>query len=1001
MLASPLAVACKPGDDAGDVELFVRVLGPLEVWRNGAVVPIGGPKARLTLAVLLAHRSSVVSTDRLIDALWGNDPPPSAIATIQSNVSRLRKALASDVEIVTRAPGYVLEAPAESVDAARFEDLARAAGGASPQVAVELLEQALALWRGPAFDEFADQDWARGEAVRLEELRLGALESVVEARLALGDLGSVVGELERLVVEHPLRERFWRQLMVALYRSGRQAEALRRANDLRNLLRDELGLDLSPAARELEHRILADDPTLSGDQARPGDSVPDPIAAPATEATRFVGRDDDLEAVGRLLERERLVTLVGPGGVGKTRLAVRLAATSSRGVSAPCVVELAATRDQQAAIQAIAAALDVQQRQHLSLEATLVEFLRDREALVVLDNCEHLVETLAPFVDRLRSSCPGVTVLATSREPLGLSGEQTWQVSPLAVPDVDARSPESVGASEAVQLFIDRACAAHPGFALTAENAAAVAEICRRLDGLPLALELAAARLRSMGPYALAERLRQRSNLLGAAQRGADRRHRTLRDTLEWSYDLLTPSEQQMFARLATFVGSFDLRAAEHICAFDDETRGVADLLANLVDKSMVQVVDLDEPRYRLLETLREFGLERLAHRGERTALRARHVAWYVQVAHDAAVGLTGPDEGEWAARLDRDFDNCREAHAGAVLVGDTESAVSLVASLREFAFRRMRDEVTTWAETTSSMPGIEQHPRSPLVSAVAGYGAFVRGDLETAIQLAEHAVTTAELLGTDSSGLAERTLGNALFYQGHIDVALEWMDRMVASARAAGSPARLAHALYMRSVAATSVGDTQQGSTLATEAVAVAQECNAPTAIAQAAYAAGLALEATSPDEADTHLRRASTIAGSAGNRWLDAFATTEVLWLEARKGNAAGALAGYATVVDTWYRGGDWANQWLSLRHVCGIFALLDANRPAAVLFGSLAAAGAAAALPFEPSDAQRLGNLVEELRRLLGPAEFAAAVRDGAATRDATIVQYVQDQISRLTT
>lgn len=1000
-------MARKAGDDAGDVELVVRVLGPLEVWRDDAVVPIGGPKARLTLAVLLAHRLSVVSMDRLADALWGDLPPASAVATIQSNVSRLRKALAPDVDIVARAPGYVLEARTDSVDAARFEDLARAASIANTSAAVvELLGSALALWRGPAFDEFSDLDWARGEAVRLEELRLVAMEDLVDARLALGEAGPVVGELEGLVVDHPLRERFWRQLMLALYRSGRQAEALRQANQLRVFLGDELGLDLSPAARELERRILADDPTLLVADARPDDARPGEDGAlrasrPAADATRFVGRDDDLEAVQRLLETDRLVTLVGPGGVGKTRLALRLAAMST-GISGqePCIVELAATRDERTAIQAIAGALDVQQRQHLTLDATLVEFLRDRDLLIVLDNCEQLVETLAPFVDRVRISCPGVTVLATSREPLGLAGERTWQVGPLGLPDVDAQLPEAVGAAEAVQLFVDRASAAYPGFALTADNAAAVAEICRRLDGLPLALELAAARLRSMGPSALAERLRQHSNVLGASQRGADGRHRTLRDTLEWSYELLTRSEQQLFARLATFVGGFDLRAAEHICAVGDDSGNVADLLANLVDKSMVQLVDLDEPRYRLLVTLREFGLERLAQRRERSDLRARHVAWYVQVARDGAAGLAGPDEAIWISRLDRDFENCREAHASAVLVRDTESAVTLVASLREFAFRRMRYEVTAWAEVTSAMPGVEEHPRAPVVIAVAAYGAFVRGDLETAIRLAEQAVAAADRIGTDSSGLAERTLGNAQFYEGEIDIAVEWMDRMVASARATGSPARLAHALYMRSVAATSVGDAQLGSTLAAEASGFAEECGAPTVIAEAAYAAGVSLEGAAPEEADASLRRSSELARNVGNRWVEAFALTEVLWLDARKGNPVGALAGYASVIDTWYRNGDWANQWLSLRHVCGIFAQLGANRSSAVLYGSLAAAGAAAALPFEPSDAERLGNLVDELRRVLGAAAFAEAVREGAATRDATIVRFVQDEIRRLT-
>jgi predicted ATPase/DNA-binding SARP family transcriptional activator len=1004
-LPAGLPVGLPAGLPAG---LMVRVLGPLEAWRDGAAIAIGGPKARTVLAVLVANRSSVVSVDRLADALWGDDPPPSATATMQSNVSRLRKALAPALDITARAPGYVLDGPTDGVDAAQFEQLvADAAVAGSPEAVVALVERALALWRGPAFDEFADLDWARGEAVRLEELRLIAVERLVDAQLALGRSGAVVSELDRLVIEHPLRERFWRQLMVALYRTGRQAEALRRANELRTHL-NELGLDLSPAARELESRIIADDPTLAvqgqGADARAeasDGSARDRNPLSALDATRFVGRDDDIVAIGRLLEGERLVTLVGAGGVGKTRLALRLAATASAvGTRPTCVVELSATRDERAAIQAVAAALEVEQRQHLSLESTLVEFLRDREMLIVLDNCEHLVDTLAPFVDSVRTSCPDITVLATSREPLGLSGERTWPVRPLTLPDGDARSVDNIATSEAVQLLVDRASAANPGFVLTEENAAAVAEICRRLDGLPLALELAAARLRTLGPTALAEGLRRRMHVLGAAQRGADHRHRTLRDTLEWSYDLLTPAEQRLFGWLGTFVGGFNLRAAEHVCAIDDEETDVADVLANLVDKSMVQVVDLDEPRYRLLETLREFGLDRLAERGERNEPRSRHLAWYAQVARENAAGLSGPDEAESVARFDRDLDNFREAHTNAVALGDVDGAVSLVASLREYAFRRMRYEVSAWAESTLTMPAFEDHPRAPIVVAVAAYGAFVRGDLESAIRHADHAVALGDALGTDSSGLAERVLGNAVFYQGDVESGLEWMDRMVESARASGSRARLAHALYMRSVAASSVGDVDLGSALAEESTVIAEQCASPTSRAQAAYAVGVAREGVAPDDADASLRRSVDAARVAGNRWVEAFALTEVMWLDARKGNPARALAGFATVIDTWYRGGDWTNQWLSLRHVCGILAQLGADRSAAVLFGSIAAAGAAAALPFEPADAERLGKLVDELRRVLGPAAFADAVREGAATRDATLVRFVQDEIIRLT-
>ena len=337
-----------------------------------------------------------------------------------------------------------------------------------------------------------------------------------------------------------------------------------------------------------------------------------------------------------------------------------------------------------------------------------------------------------------------------------------------------------------------------------------------------------------------------------------------------------------------------------------------------------------------------------------------------LRVARENAVGLSGPDEADSVVRFDRDLDNFREAHRNAVDLGDVESAVSLVASVREYAFRRMRYEVSAWAESTMAMPGFDAHPRAPVVIAVAAYGAFVRGDLESAIRQAEEAVALGDALGTDSSGLAERVLGNAVFYQGDIDTALEWMDRMVASARAGGSSARLAHTLYMRSVAATSVGDVELGAAFAEESTVVAEQCGVthrdrPGRVRRRARARG---------ECAGRRRRVVAAVGRggarAGNRWVEAFALTEVLWLEARKGDPARALAGFATVIDTWYRGGDWANQWLSLRHVCGILAQLGADRSAAVLYGSIAAAGAAAALPFEPADAERLGKLVDELRR-----------------------------------
>ena len=801
-----------------------------------------------------------------------------------------------------------------------------------------MLSDALALWRGSAFEGVADLEWARAEAVRLEELRLGALEELIEGRLALGQEGQVISELERLVVTHPLRERFWRQLVLALYRTGRQAEALRRANDLRTLLREELGLDSSAELRELEAPLLADDPSLHT-TARVAASQPVRRRS-AQELTRFVGREADVEAVDALLRREQLVTLVGPGGVGKTRLALRtvelLRGEFADGVA---VVELAEVSDPASTVDAVATVLDIQQRQHLSVEESIVELLGDSELLVVFDNCEHLVEAVARLVARLGSTCPGVSVLATSREPLGIAGECVWAVEPLELPVVEDLELEHVVASPAVQLFVDRAVSALPSFELTGTNAGAVAEICRRLDGLPLALELAAPRLRMMGPEVLAERLDRRFALLTEDRRAVDPRHRTLRAVVDWSHELLASEERVLFARLSTFAAGFDLRAAEAVCAADGiSSYSVVGVLANLVDRSMVQVVDRDEPRYRLLETLRDYGREQLERHGDLAATVGRHLGWYVSVAREGAAGLTGPDEAYWVARLDRDLANFREAHANALRAGDVSAATALVVALREFAFRRIRYEVTSWAAATAEAPGFDAEPRAPVVLAVGAYGGFVRGDLELAIAWAHRAVDLAEELGTDPSGLAERALGNALFYRGASDEAVEWMDRMVDSARGGGSSARLAHALYMRSVSHTSLGDPIRGAALAGEAGAVAAGCGSPTAHAQAAYALGLSLEGSDPEEADRVLRRSAALGAGCGNRWIEAFALTEVHALAARRGETTTALLGFASVIRTWFRGGDWANQWLSLRHVCGALALTGATRSAAVLHGAL---------------------------------------------------------------
>ena len=762
----------------GPVTLAISVLGPLSVDRSGAPVELGGAKLRLLLGVLIAHRRSPLTPDQMCDALWPQEPPRSATATLQSYLSRLRRVLMAEATVELHESRYELVTPPGAVDADRFEQAIVDVSDALPAESVKsTLGQALSWWRGPAFGDLAENSWIRPEAVRLDELRLSATERWIEARLAAGEDLELVGDLERLVAVHPLREVFWRQLMLALYRSGRQAEALRRATELARMRRNELGLDPSPEARALERQMLADDPSLRAVPRRASSS-----GVVVDVPTRLVGRDDDLARLSALLVGERLVTLTGPGGVGKTRLARRLGADRSASGGTATMVELTVVSDEETVAATVARALDVQ-RQDGTGDAGLTEFLADRDDWLLLDNCEHVIGAVASLVARLTAACPRLRIVATSREPLGVPGEVVYTVAPLLV--ADESDDADLAASPAVQLFCERAAAARSGFEPTPESLPALARLCRRLDGLPLAIELAAVRARSLGLEAMIERLDHRFSLFDAGSRHADERHQNLHNMVAWSYDLLSSNEQRLFDRLSVFSGSFDLPAVDSVCTVDGDP---ADLLFTLVDRSMVQVVDLDEPRYRLLETLREFGRDRLARDGAAERVGRRHLEWFTDLVERGGDGLNGPDERWWSDRIDRDFDNVRAAYSFAMQAGDIDSALRIVRAVTEFSFRRMRYEVTSWADAATTLPGADGHPSFPAARATVAYGHFVRGELDEAFAVGHEAMASAKRLGVDSDGLAERALGNAYFYRGDHAEALYWIDQMLESSASVGS---------------------------------------------------------------------------------------------------------------------------------------------------------------------------------------------------------------------
>jgi predicted ATPase/DNA-binding SARP family transcriptional activator len=688
------------------------LLGPLAVWtEEGTPVAVPGAKVRALLADLLIHAGEPVSADRLVDDLWEGDPPANPIGALQSKVSQLRRALEQAEPgarelLVSRPSGYLLQVAAEAVDAGRFAAVAaRAREQGSPRAAAALLAEALAIWRGPALADHAEDGFARGAVVRLEEQRVAALEDWAEARLALGEHGALIGELAELVARYPLRERLHAAHLRALYRAGRQAEALESYRQLRARLVEDLGVDPGPDLTRLHQAILNQDPALDGPApqerpARPRTNVPAPL-------TSLVGRAAAIAEVRKLLDTGRLVTLTGPGGVGKTRLALEIATQLVEDLpDGSWTVELAGRGDLVAAdtvarlAEHVAVALGVRDDAalasfpagpHTGMLDRLAAALHTKRLLLVLDNCERAIAPVAELAALLLRSAPGLQVLATSREPLGLTGELLWPVPPLEVPVGEGL--DALGRSSAVQLFVERAAAATPGFAVGAGNAAAVASICRRLDGLPLALELAAARIRALGVDQLAARLDDRFRVLATGGRDAPARQQTLRAVIDWSWELLSAGERAVLRRLAVHVDGFTLAAAEAASAGGEvDAADVLDLLARLVDRSLV----VAEPtttgtRYRLLETVAAYGLERLDEAEETAPTRQRHALYYVALAEEAEAHLRGHDQQGWLERLDAETANLHAALNWTVEQHDAGMALRLVGALTWYWFLRGR----------------------------------------------------------------------------------------------------------------------------------------------------------------------------------------------------------------------------------------------------------------------------------------------------------------------
>jgi len=845
--------------DERGARLTFRLLGALEVVRDGSPLALGGAKQRTLLALLLLRRNEVVPRERLIDALWGDRPPETAANSLQVAVHALRRLLGAE-RIVTRGTGYVLLVEPDECDLDRFERLVDRARAQALPDGGETLREALALWRGPALADLPETQFAATERRRLEELRLTALEHRIEADLALGRHAELVGELDVLVAEHPFRERLRAQLMLSLYRSGRQTDALEAYRQARGTLVEELGIEPGAELQELEKAILRQDASLGGrppPSARPKTNLPTP-------ATPLIGRRLEVAAVSALLRGEcRLLTLTGPGGSGKTRLALEVASELlSDFADGAFFVDLAAVGEPELVASTIGHALAIPEREG-EVGATLEQSLHERRLLLLLDNFEHLSDA-APLVSKLLAAAPHLKVLVTSRSVLRLYGEHEYGVPPLPLPNpAQARNLEALAHNDAVALFVARARAAKPDFRLSAVNAGPVAEICIALDGLPLALELAAARSKLLPPETILDRLERRLELLTEGPRDVDARQQTLRATVDWSYRLLEPTEQMLFARLAVFAGGATLDALEVVCRAD------LDALSSLVEKSLLRrdEAEAHEPRFGALETIREFALELLEAGGEAEQLRQRHADYYRELVERAEAELrSGRESSSVYARLDLDLDNFRAALSYLERAGGWDTMLGLAGSLKLFwRVRGHLAEGRRWLERALAHAGPQ--PTAARAKALEAAGAVasrqgdytaaksywqqgleawrelredagvarclgdlasvvdIEGDAEQAISLYEQSAELFRGLGLDFElATVVSNLGDCLTSQGRLDAAAKLFEEAVELCRASGREEQLVISLFNLGRVATLQDRTTPAAELFEQALAGAR---------------------------------------------------------------------------------------------------------------------------------------------------------------------------------
>ena len=981
------------------VPVRLELLGPLRLLIDGTPVEVRGPKRRALLALLAFAEARAVSVDQLVDALWPAEAPDSARQALHAHIFRLRSQLGpAAARLQTRPDGYRLELGAGELDLTEARALAAVARARPP--GVDALRAAHALWRGPVLADLTDVAPIAVAVEGCARLHREVTDALVAAATAAGEAASVLGLATESVAADPLREPAVLALVRALAATGQSPEALRVGREYRRRLADETGLDPSPALAALERDVAsgAAGPVVAPpalrvmhDRVLRAELPTAPVAAPGLAApprlphrpSPLVGRAAELDDLGALLSTRALVTLVGPGGVGKTRTALELAhraAAEGRPVWWVDLVPVTAQR----LVAAVADAVGVETRGDDPAE-DLRRSLAARRGLLVLDNAEHLLDPLAALVERLLDPAAGGSVLVTSRERLALDIEVVRALAPFPVPaDADAGNP-------AVQLFVQRA----PGMraaSLAATDVALIARTCRHLDGLPLAIELGAARVHALGLPLLIERLGDRLDLLSGGRRTADRRHRTLRAVVEWSHELLTADEALLFARLPVFPGSFELDQVEAVCT--DErlaTSAIGPLLARLVEQSLLRRV---EGRFTLLETLRAYAAEQLERAGERELLRRRH-------AHDTAGRLAAhmarlwtPEEPDAVAVLTELVDDLHAAFRHAV-EHDRPLAIRLAGDVQDFAYFRQRLDLLDWGSTVAGWDDWEDTgPEASRALATAALAAWLGGRMAEAATLAERGVRAAGGPDAPDARQARKVCADLAMFAGRTEEAVRDYRGAARSWRAAGLPAPALLFELAATHALVNGGRRTEAAPVVEHLRAQAVGTANPTVTCWAHYLAGLVAEPEDPEGAIAAYGTAVRLGTAADCRLFVAMA--QVSAAAVRRLAPDAALASVEDALDRWSRtGGSEMLHWWLLGHLVLLLADLGSDRDAALLAAAVLAADERR--PIFATERARLAEALALVRGRLGVERTDAATARGAALAQPDAVAYARQAIA----